>query len=248
MDWIDKMEQKKKIRRMASKMLWADFRDMICSWRIIVFLAVYVFFFLMALIKDMDDLNAGACFYFIVWVVMGLYALMENIFNFLPISSKDIIYYLNHRTNLLTTWVLILFIGTAAVLNGFGVELFIERGIVSMVMLWSSIEWMYQASLFENSPGKGKVMTDLLTTGQKVRYCLYFAYSIILVMVSMLYSMFMENMETAQIMAPVLLGAYIVLFFFRFDLMRWFSFDCYRQKVRQVWFSTPAQRNVEKEQ
>ena len=248
MDWIDKTEQKKKVRRMASRMLWSDFRDMICSWKVLFFLAVYMFFFLLALIKEIDDFNVGACFYFIVWEAMALYALTENIFNYLPVSSKDIVYYLNHRTNLLITWILILYIGTAVLLNGIGVELFVERGIVSMVLLWSSVEWMHQASLFENSKGRGKLVTEHLTTGQKVRYCVYFAYSLILILVSMLYSMFMENMETAQIMAPVLLGAYIVLFFFRFDLMRWFSFDQYRQRVRRAWFSTPAQMSAAKEQ
>lgn len=248
MDWTDRREHRKKVRKMAAKMLWADFKDMFFSWRVLVLLMLYLCFVVLALIKDMDDYNVGACFYFITWVVMWLYALVEKVFNYLPVSDKDIILYMHHRTNLLTAWIVVLIAGTALLMDLFGVELFVERGVVCMLMLLFTVEWMHQTALFENSPGKGKWLTEELTTGQKVRYGCYFVYSIGFVMVSMLYGMFMESNENTKTWVIAFACAYALMYVFRADISSWFVFDEYKKRGRRTIYASQKQLEEERNQ
>ena len=63
MDWTEKMEQKKKIRKMAYRMLWADFKDLVLGWKVILILLMYLGFFILPYINEPDDYNAAGMYY-----------------------------------------------------------------------------------------------------------------------------------------------------------------------------------------
>ena len=107
MDLTEKIEQKKKIRKMAYRMLWADFKDLMCSWKVLLVVLMYLGFFLLPYVKEMDDFNAAGMYYFVIWVFMALSALAEGAFNYLPLSTKDIVYYLKVRTNHQVAWMVL---------------------------------------------------------------------------------------------------------------------------------------------
>ena len=87
MDWTEKIEQKKKIRKMAYRMLWADFKDLVLGWKVFLLILMYLGFFLLPYVKDAEDFNAVSMYYFVMWVFMAVSALAETSFNYLPLST-----------------------------------------------------------------------------------------------------------------------------------------------------------------
>ena len=101
-------------------MLWADFKDVVLGWRVILLLLMYLGFFLLPYVAMDDTFNAASMYYFVVWVVIALNALVETSFNYLPLSTKDIVYYLKCRTNHLTAWMVLISLAS-------GVKLWLMR-------------------------------------------------------------------------------------------------------------------------
>ena len=78
MDWTEKLERRKRIRKMAYRMLWADFRDMLFSWKVFLIGLTYLGFFLFPYLK-MEDFNFACLYYFVTWVVIALNAVSETV-------------------------------------------------------------------------------------------------------------------------------------------------------------------------
>ena len=57
MSFTEKAEKKKKLRKMAGRMLWADVKDLMCSWKGILVIGMYLGFFLLPYVKNVGRLN-----------------------------------------------------------------------------------------------------------------------------------------------------------------------------------------------
>lgn len=247
MDWTEKSEQKKRIRKMAGRMLWADFKATVCSWKILLLSLLTILFIVLAFVRSIENYNVGAGYYFVTWVVISLSAMYESVFNYLPLASGDVRYYLKYRTNLLTAWTVVLYVAIALMLQLFGVELFVERGVSSLIMMLTTYELMLQLTLFEHTEGKGKLLDANLPTSRKVRFCIYFAYDFILMIISMIYTMFMEDAEKAKLWIVILAAAYVVMYIFRADLSTWFKHEEYKKPGRRTMYTTQAQLDAQQQ-
>ena len=242
MDWTEKIEQKKKIRKMAYRMLWTDFKDLMCSWKVLLVVLMYLGFFLLPYVKEMDDFNAAGMYYFVIWVFMSLSALAEGSFNYLPLSTKDIVYYLKVRTNHQVAWMVMVSGVSAIILNAFGVEIFWERGVVILLFLLITVEWYAFVNLYGYSKPEGtNFLDDCIPTGRKVRIVIYNVYSVVLLFTSMMIGMFMDCNEQAKTKVLVILGLYLVMYIFRADTATWVRFNEYsKTPQRSMWGNAQA--------
>lgn len=247
MDWTEKMERRKKIRKMAYRMLWADFKDLLCGWKVLLLILMYLGFFLLPYAKEMDDFNAAGMYYFVIWVFMALNALAETAFNYLPLSTKDIIYYLKVRTNHQVAWMVFVSGVSAILLDAFGVEIFWERGVIVLLFLLVTVEWYTFMNLYGYSKPQGTNFLDAcIPTGRKVRIAVYNVYSISLLFVSMFVGMFMDDNEQAKTKALVILCLYLVMYIFRADAVSWIHFNEYSKTPRRSMWANAEQLSQQK--
>jgi len=148
MDWTEKFEHKKKIRKMAYRMLWADFKNPVLGWKVFLLVLMYLGFFLLPYVKEADDFNAVSMYYFVIWVFTALSALVETSFNYLPLSTKDIVYYLKIRTNHQVAWMVLVSVVSAIILDACGQEVFWERGLIILLFLLITVEWYSFIALY----------------------------------------------------------------------------------------------------
>lgn len=243
MDWTEKLEHRKKIRKMAYRMMWADFKDLVLGWKVFLVILMYLGFFLFPYYKDMEDFNMAGFYYFVTWVVMSLNALAETSFNYLPLSTKDIVYYMKTRTNHETAWMVLISGLTAIVLDAAGVEVFWERGLIVLIFLLVTVEWMFFMTLYGYSKPYGTTFLDpYIPTARKVRIAIYNTYSLIVLFGSMMLWMFMDYNEHAKIKLLAVLCAYLVMYIFRADAVRWVRFDEFsKTPQRSMWATTADQ-------
>ena len=199
MDWTENIEQKKNIRKMAYRMLWADFKDLVMGWKVLLLILMYLGFFILPYVNEADDFNAAGMYYFVVWVFISLNALAENAFNYLPLSTKDIIYYLKIRTNHQVAWMVLVSGVSAIVLDSCGLEVFWERGVIVLLFLLVTVEWYSFMNLYGYSKPEGTtLLDDCIPKGRKVRIVIYNIYSVGLLFASMFIGMFMNDNEHAK--------------------------------------------------
>ena len=244
MDWTEKLEQKKKIRKMAYRMLWADFKDVVLGWRVILLLLMYLGFFLLPYVAMDDTFNAASMYYFVVWVVIALNALVETSFNYLPLSTKDIKTYLKIRTNHQTAWLVFVSLLTGIVLDACGVEVFWERGIMVLIFLLVTIEWMFFLTVY--SYGKPEGINFLATdfSGfKKTRIALYHVYGLAMLFTTMFMAMFMGDNENAKTKVLVMLCLYLVMYVFRADALCWVRIEEYRKTAHRSMWGSVEQTN-----
>ncbi len=237
MDWTEKLEHKKKIRKMAYRMLWADFKDIVLGWKVILLLLMYLGFFLLPYVKEMDDFNAVSLYYFVTWVIMSMNALAETSFNYLPLSTRDIVYYLKIRTNHQEAWMVFVSGVSALILDAFGQEVFWERGLIILLFLLITVEWYFFMTLYGYSkPDGANFLDDCIPVGRKIRIVIYNVYSIILLFGSMMVGLFMDYNEHAKTKLLVILCLYLVMYVFRADAARWVRFNEYcKTPRRSIW-------------
>ena len=245
MDWTDKLQQKKKLRKMAGRMLWADVKDMMCSWKGILVACMYLCFFLLPYLNNAERLNIGAMFYFVMWVIGALSALSETSFNYLPLSTKGIVYYLKCRTNLIIAWMTAISVGTGAVLYALGAEIFLERGLGVLVFLLITVEWLFFMTLYGYSKPLGINFLDPdIPTARKVRIAIYNIYSVVMMVMGMFMWMFMDFDENNQKKLLFAVCAYLIMFIFRADAARWVRFNEFSKGVNRNLYNTQqAQQN-----
>lgn len=242
MDWTEKLEHRKKIRKMAYRMLWADFKDMICSWKVLLLVLMYLGFFLLPYVKEMDDFNAAGMYYFVIWVFMALSALAEGSFNYLPLSTKDIVYYLKVRTNHQVAWMVLVSGVSAIILDAFGVEIFWERGVIILLFLLVTVEWYSFTALYGYSKPEGtNFLDDCIPTGRKVRIVIYNVYSLALLFAGMMIGMFMDCNEHAKTKVLVVLCLYLVMYIFRADAAHWVRFNEFSKTPRRSMWANAEQ-------
>lgn len=237
MEWTEKLEHRKKIRKMAYRMLWADFKDLVLGWKVFLLALMYLGFFLFPYFKDMEDFNSAGFYYFVTWVIVCLNALAETSFNYLPMSTKDIVYYLKCRTNHFSAWIVFVSGVTALILDVTGVEIFWERGLTVMIFLLITVEWMFFMTLCGYSRPLGTNFWDpAIPTARKVRIAVYNTYSLLLLFCSMFVWMFMDYNENAKTKLLVVLCAYLVMYIFRADAVRWVRFNEFcKTPRRNMW-------------
>jgi len=244
MDWTEKIEHKKKIRKMAYRMLWADFKNLVCGWKVVLVLLMYLGFFLLPYVKEVDDFNAVSMYYFVIWVFMALGALAENSFNYLPLSSKDILYYLKIRTNHITSWLVLVSGVSAIVMDAFGVELFWERGAMVLLFLLVTVEWYFFMQLYTYSKPIGETLLDSdIPTVRKIRIVIYNVYGIGLLFACMFVGMFMDCNEKAKVKVLVFLCLYLGMYIFRADASGWVCFKEFtKASQRSMWGNVNTER------
>ena len=244
MDWTENLEHRKKIRKMAYRMLWADFKDVLLGWKAFLVALMYLGFFLFPYVKDMDDFNAVSMYYFVMWVLMALNALSETSFNYLPLSTKDIIYYMKVRTNHQIAWMVFLSGLTAIVLDAFGEEIFWERGLIILLFLLVTVEWTFFMTLYGYSKPYGiSFLDDTIPIGRKIRIAIYNIYSLGVLFGSMFVGMFMDYNENAKTKLLVVLCLYLVMHIFRADAVRWVRFEEFNKTPRRTMWGNAETLN-----
>ncbi|MBP3568432.1 MAG: hypothetical protein J6K04_04630 [Lachnospiraceae bacterium] len=241
MDWTEKVEQKKKLRTMARRMLWADFKGVICGWKCILVVALYFFFIALPYAKSEEDFNVFAMSYVFMWVFIEVSALYEKPFNYLPFSTEDIVHYLKYRTNLLEAWVTAASIGTVAVLHAAGEEVFVERGLMMLCFVLTALEGWFFELLYSLAKAQNEAEQVKLTKSRRVRMILYSIYAIVVLFVSMFGCVFMKYDETAKVKLLVTLGLYLVMYIFRTDVSHWVQFRGFVKPAERVVFATQQQ-------
>lgn len=236
MDWTEKMEHRKKIRKMAYRMLWADVKDMMLSWKSILVVSMYFFFLLIPYVQT-ENYNFAGMYYFVIWVLMALNAVSETSFNFLPLSTKDIVYYMKVRTNHLISWLVLLSCLSGIVLDAFGKDVFWERGLLILLFLLITIEWWFFMTLYSYSKPYGTNFLDsCIPTGRKIRIAVYFTYSLVALFGCMIVGMFMDYNEHVKTKLLVMLCIYLVMHIFRADAVRWVKFNEFNKTPnRNMW-------------
>lgn len=246
MDWTEKMEHKKKLRKMAGRMLLADVRGLLCSWRCLLVVMMYIGFFVLPYMIKVDNLNVGAMFYFVMWVLAAVNALSENVFNYLPMSTEDIVYYLKCRTNLLIAGLTTISVVTGVAIYACLDEIFLERGLAVLIFLLITVEWLFFMTLYGYSKPFGITFTDpSIPKARKVRIAIYNTYSIVMLFAGMIVWMFMEFDENSQKKLLFTLCAYLVMFIFRADAVRWVRFNEYTRTESRYLYAT-QQKNQQK--
>ena len=242
MDWTEKFEHKKKIRKMAYRMLWADFKNLVLGWKVFLLVLMYLGFFLLPYVKEADDFNAVSMYYFVIWVFTAVSALVETSFNYLPLSTKDIVYYLKIRTNHQVAWMVLVSVVSAIILDACGQEVFWERGLIILLFLLITVEWYSFIALYGYSKPYGtNFLDDCIPTGRKIRIVIYNIYSLVLLFGSMLVGMFMDDNEHAKTKLLVILCMYLVMYIFRADAAHWVRFvEFNKTQSRSVWGNAEA--------
>ena len=200
---------------------------------------MYLGFFVLPYLIKVDKLNVGAVFYFVVWVLVAVNALSENVFNYLPMSTEDIVYYLKCRTNLLIAGLTTISVGTGAVIYTCSDDIFLERGLATLIFLLIAVEWLFFMTLYGYSKPLGITFTDPgIPKTRKVRIAIYNTYSIIMLFVGMIVWMFMEFDENASKKLLFTLCSYLVMFIFRADAVRWVRFNEYTRTESRNLYAT----------
>ncbi|MGN0507490.1 MAG: hypothetical protein ACI4FZ_13110 [Lachnospiraceae bacterium] len=238
MDWLQRLEQKKKIRKTAGRILAKDMKQLIFSWMVLVLLFVICFDLLFPYLKTIESLNIGVSFYLLMLLLMKLYAMPEQIFYFLPMTQKEIRQYLNARNNLLEAFMTLASVVLAAVLVLCGVNVFWERGLCALLMLLSTVEGISAAMFYdyreeamrkEELHGRARV--------RRTRSILYFLYGIVLLIYEVIGITFAAAAEHQKIVLLFCLAGYISMVFIRKDVMRWTDFTEYRKVIRKNMFA-----------
>lgn len=245
MDWTEKLKYKKKIRKMAYRMLWADFRDLLMSWKSLLLVLMYLGFFLFPYWKQ-EDFNIACMYYFAVGIFTAISAMVETSFNYLPLSTKDIVYYLKARTNHQEAWMVLISVVSAIIMDAAGVEVFWERGALVLIFLLTTVEDYLILTLSGCSvPERTTLKEGGIPLAKRVRQIVYIIYGVTLLFGSLLVSMFMEPDENAKIKLLVMLCLYLVMYIFRADVSCWTNLtECRQTPSRSMW-ATPQQDQTE---
>lgn len=242
MDWTEKFEHKKKIRKMAYRMLWADFKDMVLGWKIFLILLAYLGYFLLPYANGYEDFNMASVYYFLVWVVIGLNAVSETSFNYLPLSTKDIVYYLKVRTNHQIGWMVFVSVLTGVLMDSFGVDVFWERGLLILLFLLITVEFMFYITLDSYGRPHGVSFMDAsIPVCRKVRIVISYIIGLGALFGSMIVGMFIDNNEHAKTKLLVFLCIYLVMLIFRADVARFVGFKEFCKTPRKsMWGAQPV--------
>lgn len=243
MDWAEKSEQKKRLRKMAGRMLWADFKGAVCSWNVIFMVCMYFGFFLLPYSMT-ENINTGTMVMFLFWVLAALNSLPETVFNYLPLSTEDIVYYLKYRTNLLTAWVTLISVGTGAVMYAAGAEVFVERGLMVLCFVLMAVEGELVGVLYSYSKSPNTIGTESgLPKPRKIRFIIYGIYCFVMVLVNMFMWLLMDYDENRTTKLVFILCAYLVMYIFRADLARWVQFKEFTKGAGRNIFAVQQQQN-----
>lgn len=241
MDWTEKLEQKKKLRKMARRMLWADFKGMICGWKVILVVFVYLLIIVLPYAREVEDFNGFALSYVIMWVFITVSALYEKPFNYLPLTTEDIVYYLKYRTNLLETWLTLVSVGTGAVMYAVGEEMFLERGLMILCFLLMALEGWFFELLYCHAKVQYDAENVKVPKARKIRIILYGIYTIVVLFACMFVFMFMKYDGTVKVKLLVTVCAYLVMYIFRADVSHWVQFRGFVKPSERAVFATQQQ-------
>ena len=188
--------------------------------------------------REVDDFNIAIVYYLILWVITALSALAENAFNYLPLSTKDIVYYLKCRTNHLTAWMVLISVGSGLVLDVFGTDMFWERGIIALLFLLATVEWEFFMALCGYSrQEKISLFESDIPKARKICIVIFNIYYFVFIFANMLVTMFMGYNEHAKTKLFVFLIAYLVMYIFRVYAERWVCFNEYRKATSRSLYN-----------
>lgn len=240
MDWITKLEEKKKIRTMAGRMLWADFRSFVCGWQVVFLLLEYLGLFLIPYIET-EDYNVGAFYYCAMWVYLGLNAQFETAFNYLPLSTKQIRYYLRIRNSYLEAGMVFLSVVTASGMQLLGFAPLWERGLLVLLFLLMTNEWIALYTMYGYSkPEEVGLFDQKYPARRRFRMICYNLYSVAAFVVTLIYlTVTVPGKQALRVM----LLAYLILFFMREDVRHWVSFPNYTKVARKGMLSMPKKQS-----
>lgn len=237
MDWLQRLERKRVIRKLAGRILWKDMKVILCSWRVIFLLLVVGGYLILPYVAEIDTLNTGAFAYIGILFLSMLGTQLEPCFLFLPMTQKEIRQYITVRMNLLLGGTAALSAGIAASMCLTGISVFAERGIASTLALLFMIELMTSVFLYDDREKamRGKNLRGR-AKGRKIRAICYLVFGTIAWCYQFILVMFMEEGSSKGFLA-VGMVCFVVFALMYADMIRWTEFTelCRETKRNNPW-------------
>lgn len=203
MDWLQRLEQRKFIRKLARRILFKDFKVLVLSWRII-FLILVVTGYILPYFASLDNINLGLFVYISMGFLTTLGIQSEPVFVFLPMTQKEIRQYLTFRMELLLGGMVVFAAAFAAAMKLIGVPLFLERGLMSTLSMLYVTELVFVIYLCDRheKAQKGRKLSGR-AKARRIRDICYLVFGTAAWCYQIIAAMFME--QTGEKINQVLL-------------------------------------------
>lgn len=238
MDWLQRLERRRVIRKLAGRILWKDIKAILCSWRVIFLLLVVGGYLVLPYVAEIDSINTGVFAYISMMLLTMLGMQLEPCFFLLPMTQKEIRQYITARTNLLLGGTAALSAGIAATMDLVGISVFIERGISSTLALLFTIGMMTGIFLYDNREKtmKEKNLKDR-AKARKIRSICYLVFGCIAWCYQLTLVMFMKKEGSSKGFLMVSIVCFVALALMYVDMIRWTEFKelCKEAKRNNPW-------------
>lgn len=233
MDWLQRLERRKVIRKLAERILWKDMKAVICSWRVIFLMLIVLGYLILPYVAEIDNLNTGVFVYVGIMFLSMLGMQLEPCFVFLPMTQKEIRQYVTARMNLLLAGTTALSAGIAAIMVLAGIPVFIERGIISTLALLFMIGLMNSVFLYDSREKamRGKNLKGR-AKGRKVRAICYLVFGTVAWCYQLILVMFMEQEKSNKGFLVASIVCFAVLALMYADAIRWTEFIEFRKETK----------------
>lgn len=251
MDWLQRLERRKLIRKLAGRMLLKDLKAMVFSWKVIFLALAVTGFLVLPYFQSVRTANLGMFLYISMLACDMIGMQMETCFFFLPMTQKEIRQYLTARMQWMLGGTAALSAGIAAVLKIAGIPIFLERGVFSTFCLLFMIEFMAVIYLYEE---REEAIKEEKAHGRakarKIRGICYLVFGVLFMLyqftITSFYGESWLKHGKAFIMVDVV--CFVFLTFIHADVIRWSGFTKFRKiRKRQLWGYSGVASKEEKE-
>ncbi len=238
MNWLQRLERRKTVRKLAGRILWKDMKAVFCSWRVIFLLLMVGGYLVFPYWAVIDTMNMGVFVYIGVIFLMMLGVQFEPYFFFLPVTQQEIRKYITVRMNLMIGGTVLSSAAVAVVMGLAGVSVYVERGAASTLSLLFLIEFCTAMFLYDN---RGKEMRGENLHGKakrrKIRFICYMIFMCVAWCYQIISVMFMkEENGKGLLMIGILCFAILPLMYA--DIIRWTEYKEYREKSKGNFLGT----------
>ena len=249
MDWLERLERRKLIRKLARRMLWKDIKALVFSWRVFFLIFTVVGYLLFPYFASVDNVNMGLFVYITMLCLVMLGIEPEPIFCFLPMTKEEIRQCITDRMVLLLGGITVLSVGTAALLKFAGISVYLERGAMSTLALLDVTELIMMTYLYDNREKAKEEKSCGKAKARKVRSICYLVFGTVAWCYQIIAVMFMERIGSVNDKVLLLRGAFCfaIIGLFYADLIRWTDFTKFRKKKPWVIFGRSYSSENQKE-
>lgn len=234
MDWLQRLERRRVIRKLAGRILWNDMKAIVCSWRVILLFLIAAGYLFIPYLEEIDTMNMGAFVYIGIMFLMMIGMQLEPFFFFLPVTQKEIRQYITVRMNLIIGGTAVLSAAIAAVMSLVGISVFVERGAASTLSLIFMIELCTAVFLYDS---REKAMKEKNLHGRakrrKIRGICYLVFGTIAWCYQVISVMFMEGKGSSKVLLLAGVLCFVILLLMYADVIRWTEFTEFRKETKR---------------